>query len=63
MNCIVPLQFYFPDVLDALEELLHHCIQKRDGKTANEVQSLIDILFRRGSSFCHLLYGMIYCFK
>ena len=42
INCIVPLRFYLPDVLDALEELQHHCIQKRDGKTANEVQSLID---------------------
>ena len=42
INCIVPLRFYLPDVLDALEELQHHSIQKRDGKTANEVQSLID---------------------
>ena len=42
INCIVPLRFYLPDVLDALEKLQHHCIQKQDGKTANEVQSLID---------------------
>ena len=30
INCIVALLFYLPDVLNALEDLPHHCIQKRD---------------------------------
>ena len=33
-----------PDVLDALEELQSYCIQKQDGKTANDVRSLINVI-------------------
>ena len=32
------------DVLDALEELQSYCIQKQDGKTANDVRSLINVI-------------------
>ena len=44
IKCIVPLQFYLSDVLDALEELQSYCIQKQDGKTANDVRSLINAI-------------------
>ena len=32
------------DVLDALEELQSYCIQKQDGKTANDVRFLINVI-------------------
>ena len=44
IKCIVPLRFYLSDVLDALEELQSYCIQKQDGKTANDVRSLINVI-------------------
>ena len=44
IKCIVPLRFYLPDVLDALEELQSCCIQKQEGKTANDVRSLINVI-------------------
>ena len=42
MYCTV--RFYLSDVLDALEELQSYCIQKQDGKTANDVRSLINVI-------------------
>ena len=44
IKCIVRLRFYLSDVLDALEELQSYCIQKQDGKTANDVRSLINVI-------------------
>ena len=44
IKCIVSLRFYLSDVLDALEELQSYCIQKQDGKTANDVRSLINVI-------------------
>ena len=41
---IVSLRFYLSDVLDALEELQSYCMQKQDGKTANDVRSLINVI-------------------
>ena len=41
---IVSLRFYLSDVLDALEELQSYCIQKQDGKTANDVRSLKNVI-------------------
>ena len=32
------------DVLDALEELQSYCMQKQNGKTANDVRSLINVI-------------------
>ena len=44
IKCIVSLRFYLSDVLDALEELQSYCIQKQDGKTANDIRSLINVI-------------------
>ena len=44
IKCIVSLRFYLSDVLDALEELQSYCIQKQDGKTANDVRSPINVI-------------------
>ena len=44
IKCIVPLRFYLSGVLDALKELQGYCIQKQDGKTANDVRSLINVI-------------------
>ena len=41
---IVSLRFYLSDVLNALEELQSYCMQKQDGKTANDVRSLINVI-------------------
>ena len=62
IKCNVPLRFCLSDVLDALEELQSYCVQKQDGKTANDVRSLINVV-HHGSSVWQLLYGMIFCFK
>ena len=43
IKCIELLRFYLSDVLDALEKLQSYCIQKQDGKTANDVRSLINV--------------------
>ena len=44
IKCVVWLPFYLSDVLDALEELQSYCIQKQDGKTANDVRSLKNVI-------------------
>ena len=44
IKCIVTSRFYLSDVLDALEELQSYCIQKQDGKTADDVCSLINVI-------------------
>ena len=44
IKCIVSFRFYLSDVLDALEELQSYFIQKQDGKTANDVRSLINMI-------------------
>ena len=44
IKCIVSLRFYLSDVLNALEELQSYCIQKQDGKTPNDVRSLINVI-------------------
>ena len=44
IKCIVLLQFYLSDVLEALEELQSYCIQKQDGKTTDDVCSLINVI-------------------
>ena len=44
IKCTVPLQFYLSDILDTLEELQSYYIQKQDGKTANDVCSLINVI-------------------
>ena len=44
ITCIVSLRFDLSDVLDALEELQSYCTQKQDGKTANDVRSLINVI-------------------
>ena len=44
IKCIAPLRFYLSDVLDALEELQRYCIQKQEGKTANDICSLINVI-------------------
>ncbi|XP_047135276.1 uncharacterized protein LOC124812525 [Hydra vulgaris] len=41
INCIQPLRYYFGNVLIALEKLEEYAIEKKDGKTASEVRSLI----------------------
>ena len=62
IKCIVLLRFYLSDVLDALEELQSYCIQKQDGKTADDVRSLINVI-SSWKFILTLLYGMIFCFK
>ena len=44
IKCIVPLRLCLSDVLDALEELQSYCIQIQDGKTANYLRSLINVI-------------------
>ena len=44
IKCIVSLRFYLSDVLDALEELQSYCTQKQDGKTANDLCSMINVI-------------------
>ena len=44
IKCIVSLRFYLSDVLDVLEKLQSRYIQKQDGKTANDVCSLINVI-------------------
>ena len=44
IKCIVSLRFYLSDVLDALEELQSYCIQKQEGKAANDVRSQINVI-------------------
>ena len=44
IKCIVSLRFYLSDVLDALDELQSYCIQKQDGRTTDDVRSLINVI-------------------
>ena len=44
IKCIVLLRFYLSEVLDALEELQSYCTQKQDGKTANDLCSMINVI-------------------
>ena len=41
---IVSLRFYLSYLLDALEELQSYYIQKQEGKTADDVRSLINVI-------------------
>ncbi|XP_065658587.1 uncharacterized protein LOC136083106 [Hydra vulgaris] len=40
INCVKPLHFYLKEILEALEKLEEHALEKRDRATATEVRSL-----------------------
>ncbi|XP_065662722.1 zinc finger MYM-type protein 1-like isoform X2 [Hydra vulgaris] len=44
INCVKPLRFYLKEILEALEKLEEHPLEKRDGATATEVQSLTEYI-------------------
>ncbi|XP_065658940.1 uncharacterized protein LOC136083467 [Hydra vulgaris] len=44
INCIKPLRFYLKEILEALENLEEHVLEKRDGATATEVRSLTEYI-------------------
>ena len=41
INCIMPLRYHYSHVVAALKELVNYSLEKKDGKTATEAQSLI----------------------
>ncbi|XP_065665551.1 uncharacterized protein LOC136086977 [Hydra vulgaris] len=44
INCVKPLRFYLKEILEALEKLEEHVLEKRDGATATEVRSLTEYI-------------------
>ena len=63
IKCIVSLRFYLSDVLDAPEELESYCIQKQDGKTANNVRSLIYLILSCKFNLATVIWHDIRCYK
>ncbi|XP_065664832.1 uncharacterized protein LOC136086463 [Hydra vulgaris] len=44
INCVKPLRFYLKEILEALEKLEEHALEKRDGAIATEVRSLTEYI-------------------
>ncbi|XP_065642775.1 uncharacterized protein LOC136074390 [Hydra vulgaris] len=44
VNCVKSLRFYLKEILEALEKLEEHALEKRDGATSTEVRSLTEYI-------------------
>ncbi|XP_065639625.1 zinc finger MYM-type protein 1-like [Hydra vulgaris] len=44
INCVKPLRYYLKEILEALERLEEHALEKRDGVTATEVRPLTEYI-------------------
>ena len=55
INCIISLRYHYLHVMVALKELVNYSLEKKDGKTATEAQSLIVHITSR--KFCRSSFG------